>query len=171
MIYHFDECSSSFLDLDFDDYDEITSYRLIEGTFPDRWKNEIRIPLYKEYSKKINTKDDTEIAKSMLKPFDLSYEYEYIYGYQPRTRFQYTEVLLSRILKMDFGIDIIGLFILGETQNDRINQFLYELAEKKEKLNMNQFLRKKRFIDVLKESGIVDILNQLYQDILSKVSD
>ncbi len=36
---------------------------------------------------------------------------------------------------------------------------------------MNQFLRKKRFIDVLKESGIVDILNQLYQDILSKVSD
>lgn len=121
IIYHFDECSSSFLDLDFDDYDEITAYRLIEGTFPDRWKSEIRIPLYKEYLKKINTKDDTEIAKSMLKPFDLSYEYEYIYGYQPRTGFQYTEVFLSRILKMGFGIDIIGLFILGETQNDRIN--------------------------------------------------
>ncbi|MCI8347506.1 MAG: hypothetical protein HFJ12_06150 [Bacilli bacterium] len=170
IIYHFDECNSGWRDLNFDDYEEITSYRLVEKAFVNRWQQEIRIPMYKQYLKKINTKNNQEIAKSMLRPFDLSYEYEYIYGYQPRTGYQYREALLYRLLKMDFGVDIIKLFILNMTPSDKMNQFLYELAEKEEILNMNQFLRRKVFIELLKEGGIFDILSNLYQNILLEVT-
>ncbi len=71
---------------------------------------------------------------------------------------------------MDFGVDIIKLFILNMTPSDKMNQFLYELAEKEEILNMNQFLRRKVFIELLKEGGIFDILSNLYQNILLEVT-
>lgn len=171
ITYYLRECSPLWSDLDFNDYDDIIAYKLIEKVFPKKWNKEIRIPLYNDYLEKINRKDDMEIAKSMLKQFDFNFHYDYIYGYRPRTRVVYRNDLLLDLFIMDFDIDIIDFFIIDVTPSEETEQFFYELAEKKEELDVNKFLRKKSFLNLLQDAGIIGILNDLYQDILLKVSE
>lgn len=159
------KCDESWIDLNFEDYDCVIIYRLIENMFPMKWKNLVKIPAYREFIEKINTKNEIEIAKSILKEFNLTIRYDYFGG-----GVVYRNDLLYNLLKIDFSIDIIHLFSFGATECDELNEFLNELIENGEELEINKNLRKQSFIHLLKESGIITILNELYQNLLMKLS-
>lgn len=158
-------CDESWENLNFNDYDCVIIYRLMEKIFPIKWRVLVKIPAYNEFIEKINSKNEMEIAKSILKEFNIKIGYDFFFG-----RITYRNDLLYNLLKIDFNLDVISLFSYEATECDELNEFLSELIETNEELDINKNLKKNSFLHLLKESGIVSTLNELYQNILLKTS-
>lgn len=171
IAYRLRECTSIWRDLSFEDYQDVVVYQLLEKFFPVRWIQEVKLPMYKEYLESIQTKDEIEIAKLILKPFHFHFQYDFYYGYDyGGVHYIYTNYLLHDFLKIDFHIDLVSLFQVEAIPGSELSYFLYDLTEKNEELDVNQALKKKYFINLLQESGVIQLLNKLYRDIETKVS-
>ena len=154
-------------ELDFSDYDRIIPYQLMNKMFLDSWNQFVRVPIYREFIECINTSSNIEIAISIIKQFSFTFKYYY----SGRISMVYRHDLLYNLLKLDFDIDMIDFFSVDFTENDELNNFLLEFAKNNIEFQVNKYLRKLRFINLLKESGIMDILNKLYHDIIDRISE
>lgn len=152
--------------IDFYSFDDIIVYRLIKKMFPEEWFNEISLPEYRNFVKKIDTENDLEIAKSFLQYFDLIYEYNYDGSC---TYYSKKNSFLSDLLIVDFDFAVVDLLLVDLSPSDQINEYLCSLKDNYEDLYVNKKLRNESFIKIFKTSGLVEILNEKYREILNEI--
>ncbi len=145
-------------------FDSETLFTLIKKAFPKEWKKEVRTPAYKDFLEKIKSTNSIEIAKSILKYFNLEYEFREHSG----TFYSFEHYLLHDLIKMDFSVEISDLFLWDFSYPDEETEDFFDKITDNGKLEVNKALRKKTFVDVIKEDGTIETLNQLYLDLLKE---
>lgn len=151
--------------IDFYGFDDTHVLRLIKKMYPEKWREEISIPEYQEFVKIIDKSNKLEIAKSMLKYFKLKYEYHD----DSSTRYRFDNAFLASIINIDFDFDIVELFISGFTPSNKIDEYIDKLMEENKKLVVNEKLKTKSFMRLFEESGLIEILNDIYDKILKEI--
>ena len=152
--------------IDYYDYDEIMTFRLLSLLFKERW-NSFVIDLVSDFLTKINTKDDISIAKSIIKYFNLNISYS-----NYATTINYDDYLLHDILFMYLGETIMNLFVLDCYSHSEKMVSLYEKHKgvtDDDVLIVNNYLNSKKFIDMLTENNIINEINIYYNKVVSLV--
>ncbi len=142
----------------------ITLFTLIKKIFPNQWESELRKPAYIDFLKAIKSTNSVEIAKSILKTFNLKYEFHKDGG----AIYSFDNYFLHDLIKMDFSLEIFELFLWDFSYPDEeIEEFFNKITDNG-KLEVNKALRKKTFINEIKDNGTIETLNKLYLDLLKE---
>ena len=78
----------------------------------------------------------------------------------------YINFVIYDLINLNFNSELLNLFTLDFTQNQKMQEFLELFINTEEELNINKYLRRKKFINLLEDCGIIEQLNNLYKSII-----
>lgn len=137
----------------------INFYNLLSRYDKEAWDSYIVMPEFKNFVRNIDKTNETSIVIDFLKQFNLVYKYSEINGCNGK----YDCLLVTDLIYMRTNI-LIPDFFDFTGNDDSLQDFLSTFFDKQEFI-VNDYLNSKKFIRILKENGIIEKINDIFNDI------